>query len=174
MKEFKWVRKRFANVKSEEKILKEKALSEASILSRLQHENIIKHVDVFLNQGLFYLVMEFAEEGDLALHIQKQKMLVRSKEGDAWTKAFIIRLFSQIVSGLNYLHRNKIMHRDLKPQNILVSQGFILKIADFGLAKQLQEDQMFARYNFKMKISLQNQIWYEWRSSIFYFIIFYV
>ena len=47
------------------------ALKEAQILSGLEHENIIKQVDVFLSQGKFYIVMEFAPNGDLEEHIQK-------------------------------------------------------------------------------------------------------
>ena len=134
MKEFRHFRKRDKAKKQDEK-----ALSEARILSRLAHVNIIKHVDAFLTNGMFYLVMEYAPKGDLAEQMQKQR-----NDKTSWTKAFILRWFAQIVTGLEYLHRNKIIHRDLKPQNILVAEDLILKIGDFGLARQLQGSELYA------------------------------
>eukprot|EP00398_MALV-I-01_sp_L67-1_P000166 gene166-30_t len=132
LKEFKILRKG-------KKIRTSRALEEARILSQLEHENIILHKDVFISGGLFYLVMEYAEKGDLGEQIE-----MRMEKGKTWSKAFIVRWFAMIVSGLTYLHSHQIMHIDIKPGNILVATDFVLKIADFGLARQMEGSELYA------------------------------
>jgi serine/threonine protein kinase len=51
----------------------------------------------------------------------------------------LLKILYQIVNGLNILHQNKIIHRDIKPLNILIYKGGIIKIADFGISKKAQE-----------------------------------
>ncbi|TMW65567.1 hypothetical protein Poli38472_008209 [Pythium oligandrum] len=100
---------------------------EVGILRRLSHPNIIGLEGVYCQDDMFYVVMDYMQDGDLCERlIQKQ----RFTEPEA--KVIII----QVLRALEYLHRNNVLHRDIKPENILL-HGAMVKIADFGLAKQL-------------------------------------
>ena len=121
----------------------QKVKEEADILQPLQHENIVNLIESFFHNQVFYIVLELATGGDLDEQIDLQ----RSK--GQWTKAFISNWFTQLLCGLEYLHGKKIMHRDLKPKNILLGRAcqsksssaseptdqYVLKITDFGLAR---------------------------------------
>ena len=107
---------------------------EISILKFLNHKNIIPLDDVFVpppsgeSSDCIYLITPLCDS-DLRWWVRKnytdRKVPVK----------IVCDLISQIGSAIQYLHSNKIMHRDLKPQNILMSKNRILKIADFGLSK---------------------------------------
>ena len=74
--------------------------------------------------------MEYAPCGELFDYIVKKKRL---QDKDA------ARFFKQIVSGVEYLHRNKICHRDLKPENLLLDENMNIKIIDFGLSNMIKD-----------------------------------
>ncbi|KAA6391483.1 MAG: putative serine/threonine-protein kinase Nek1, partial [Streblomastix strix] len=78
-----------------------------------------------------YLVMEYCEGGDLQKYIQDMK-----KSGSLISKA--LSFIEQLLSSVNQIHENNIIHGDLKPQNILLSKDKKIKLADFGLAQKLQ------------------------------------
>ncbi|KXZ57079.1 AMPKR1 protein [Gonium pectorale] len=102
---------------------------EMSVLSSLKHPHIIRLYDVHFQNNTFFLVMEFAGGGSL-VHFARSQDPVHQRVDEA-TAA---RLFTQIVSALEYCHRRRVIHRDLKPENILMDGEGNLKIADFGLA----------------------------------------
>ncbi|KAH8289683.1 hypothetical protein KR054_009231 [Drosophila jambulina] len=102
------------------------ALREIKILQELQHENIIGLVDVFGQMSNVSLVFDFMDT-DLEVIIKDTKIILTP----ANIKAYAI----MTLRGLEYLHQNWILHRDLKPNNLLVNSDGILKIGDFGLAK---------------------------------------
>ncbi|KAH8339686.1 hypothetical protein KR074_008589 [Drosophila pseudoananassae] len=102
------------------------ALREIKILQELQHENIIGLVDVFGQLSNVSLVFDFMDT-DLEVIIKDTKIILTP----ANIKAYAI----MTLRGLEYLHLNWILHRDLKPNNLLVNSDGILKIGDFGLAK---------------------------------------
>ena len=106
---------------------------EMFLLRRLKHPNIIEFVDMFEVNDIYYLVMKLATRGDLAYRISAQR---RSRLG--FYKDQIKHFFYQIASGMRYLHKQSISHRDLKPGNVLIAEGTngddVLKIADFGLS----------------------------------------
>jgi len=83
--------------------------------------------------------MEFADMGDLLKIIKKRKIT-----NNLFNEEEIWKIFTQIVSALSYLHKNKILHRDLKSSNILLSHG-IVKMCDFGIAKILQHTDDLAK-----------------------------
>jgi len=101
-------------------------LREIAVLRQLRHPNIVELNDVVQSEGRLYLVFEFVDK-DL-------KKYFEASEGPlSWQ---LIKSYThQLLAGLEYCHVRGVMHRDLKPQNILVSRDGRLKIADFGLAR---------------------------------------
>jgi cyclin-dependent kinase 7 len=102
------------------------ALREIKLLHELHHENIIGLLDVFGHKSNVSLVFDFMDT-DLEIIIKDSKIVLTP----ANIKAYMI----QTLRGLEYLHLNWILHRDLKPNNLLVTSTGILKVGDFGLAK---------------------------------------
>ena len=111
---------------------------EVAVLKKIDHVNIVKFKDLKKSVGHYYLVLEYCEGGDLARFIQKRHHI---REDPAQ------RFLRQLSAGLLVLHRLNFIHRDLKPQNILLSEeseDAILKIADFGFARALNPADMAA------------------------------
>ncbi|KAK7287601.1 hypothetical protein RIF29_00882 [Crotalaria pallida] len=107
-------------------------MSEIFILKQISHPNIIRLHDIIEVPGKIHLVLEYCKGGDLSLYIQRHG---RVPEGTA--KHFM----QQLATGLQVLRDNNLIHRDLKPQNLLLSRNderSVLKIADFGFARSLQ------------------------------------
>jgi len=102
------------------------ALREIKLLQELKHENIIGLVDVFGHKSNISLVYEFCDT-DLELIIKDSTLVIQPGH----IKSYMI----QTLRGLEYLHANWILHRDMKPNNLLIDTSGVLKIADFGLAK---------------------------------------
>ena len=96
-------------------------------LQEIKHENCIELVDVFGHRSNVSIVMDFMDT-DLEIIIQDKSIIL--------TPANIKSYTLQTLLGLEYLHRNWILHRDLKPNNLLVDSKGCLKLGDFGLAKQ--------------------------------------
>ncbi len=105
---------------------------EIDILHRLYHENIIQCLDSFETNSEFCLVTELAT-GQLYEIVQEDKKLPESE---------IKEIALQLTSALFYLHNNNIIHRDIKPQNVLISASGIIKICDFGFARAIDNKTM--------------------------------
>lgn len=102
------------------------ALREIKLLQELSHENLIGLLDVFGQKSNVSLVFDFMDT-DLEIIVRDNNIVLTP----ANVKAYTI----MTLKGLEYLHQNWILHRDLKPNNLLVNREGILKIGDFGLAK---------------------------------------
>ena len=102
-----------------------KIIREVDILRKLDHPNIIKIYEFFEDSKFMYIIMELAQDGELFDKIENVHHFSERKAAE---------IFLQILSGVNYLHKNNIVHRDLKPENILFDNE-ILKIVDFGTSK---------------------------------------
>ncbi|KAG5177809.1 cyclin-dependent kinase [Tribonema minus] len=102
------------------------ALREISLLRELQHPNIVQLRDCIQSEGKLYLIFEFVDR-DLKKYLEAAAGLLDASR---------VRSFAhQLLAGLEFCHARGVMHRDLKPQNLLVSREGRLKLADFGLAR---------------------------------------
>lgn len=100
---------------------------EVKIMKRISHPNIVKLYEVIETPKMLYLVMEYASGGEVFDYLVIHGKL---KEKDARLK------FRQILSAVHYLHRNMIVHRDLKAENLLLDVNLNIKIADFGFCNE--------------------------------------
>ena len=108
------------------------ALQEIRILSELDHPNIVKYVGAFYHISKLYIATEYVPLSLNSLIHQEDTSLSRNH---------IKCLFKMILQGVDYLHSNFILHRDLKPDNILITLNGIVKIIDFGLACHYPPDE---------------------------------
>lgn len=102
-----------------------KFLSEAQAAAGLMHPNVVNVYDVGQDRGLYYMVMELVEGITLKDYIKKKGRL-SAKE--------TISISIQMVTGLQAAHNHHIIHRDIKPQNIIISKDGKVKVTDFGIA----------------------------------------
>ena len=105
---------------------RKKFIREATNLSKLQHPNIIKVLECFETNNTVYYTMEYLDGGSL-------DELINKKQGLPGAEA--IKYIRQIAEALSYMHEHKVLHLDLKPGNIMLSNGNAVLI-DFGLSKQ--------------------------------------
>jgi serine/threonine protein kinase len=105
--------------------------SEAKAISMLQHQNIVQLYEYGEENGSRYFAMQFVEGESLAARIgQKKPMPI----------AQIIDLTRQVCRGLRYAHSMGVIHRDIKPQNILIDKNEVAHISDFGIAKIVSQN----------------------------------
>ncbi|WIA41543.1 hypothetical protein OEZ86_008912 [Tetradesmus obliquus] len=100
---------------------------EIEILRQLRHENIIQMLDAFETKTDFCVVTEFAQ-GELFEILEDDQCL---------PEEVVQSIAKQLVRALHYLHSNRIIHRDMKPQNILIGSGGTVKLCDFGFARAM-------------------------------------
>jgi len=101
-------------------------IREVALMKQLSHTNVVKLLDIFCSLNKLVLVFEFLEY-DLGKYMKSVDRVLDPK---------IIQYLSyQLCDGIQFCHANRILHRDLKPQNLLIDSQSRLKIADFGLAR---------------------------------------
>lgn len=106
-----------------------KVEKEIRVLKDVRHPNIVRLYEVIESDRYIGIVLEYASGGELFDHILAHKYL---KERDA------CRLFAQLISGVSYLHQKKIVHRDLKLENLLLDRNRNVIITDFGFANNFE------------------------------------
>lgn len=111
------------------------AKNEVAVLKSLNHPNIIQYYDSYDRKGIFYIVMEYASNGTL-------QNLIQEERPNYFPPQFVMDLFCQILMGLHHIHQKKVIHRDLKTENIFLTglRGDVVKIGDFGISKILVND----------------------------------
>ena len=100
--------------------------TEARSAARLQHPNIVSMYDSDRDLDIAYLVMEFIQGDDLKHHLDK---------GEVYTLEQTMDIMGDLLSALDYAHRQHIVHRDIKPANLLIESSGRVKLTDFGVAR---------------------------------------
>ncbi|SBT80394.1 serine/threonine protein kinase KIN, putative [Plasmodium malariae] len=103
----------------------DKIMKEIEIHKKIDHNHICKFYEVHENKNNLYMILEYLPKGDLLTYIYERKKI---NEDSART------IFYQLISAIDYLHKNNIVHRDLKPENILLDYNENVKLIDFGLS----------------------------------------
>jgi len=106
-------------------------MSERNLLSKLKHPFIVNMHFAFQDFSKLYLVMDLLSGGDLRYHIAKKKTFTEQE-----TKFFIANL----ILSLEYIHSQKIIHRDVKPENLVLDSNGYVRLTDFGVAKINESD----------------------------------
>lgn len=100
--------------------------TEAQAAARISNPHVVSIFDVGFENGLYYIVMEFVEGITLKEYIAEEQVLPWRTAAD---------FAAQICEGLAAAHRMSVIHRDIKPQNVIMTAGNVLKITDFGIAR---------------------------------------
>lgn len=110
---------------------KARFLKEAKISGRLQHPNIVTVYDVGEDEGVLYLAMEYISGGSLSQRLAEQEPFPIHDR---------IRILSEVADALAHAHQRGVIHRDVKPANILLTEASVAKVTDFGIGKLLAGD----------------------------------
>lgn len=114
---------------AKDRTFRERFISEARAVARLNHENIIAGIDVGEVNGYCYFVMEFVEGETVAEVIERSGPFEEKRA---------LQITHQITAALSHANRHNLVHRDVKPQNVLVAQNDVAKLCDLGLAKMTE------------------------------------
>ncbi len=106
---------------------------EALSASSLNHPNIVEMYDVGEDDGEYYIVMEYVEGKTLKQLLKRRGSLTITE---------VIDIMSQLTDGMAHAHDSYIIHRDIKPQNIMILENGLIKITDFGIAMALNSTQL--------------------------------
>lgn len=112
---------------------RDKVQREIDIHRRMDHPNVIKLFEVFENEQYIFFVMEFADKGDLLAQIRKTGVLKESAARG---------IVSQIILGLESCHAKRVLHRDIKLDNILLTNDGCAKLCDFGVSLLMEEGRL--------------------------------
>ncbi|KAG7948613.1 hypothetical protein I3843_13G016300 [Carya illinoinensis] len=107
--------------------------SEVRVLSKVRHKNLIKLLGSCSEGSHRLLVYEYICHGSLGQHLSRH-----SRKPISWDKR--IKIAMGVAQGLQYLHKNKVIHRDMRPNNILITHDYEALLGDFGLARTQHED----------------------------------
>ena len=114
-------------------------MREVNLMIKLDHPNIIKLYEVYENEKSIYLIMELCTGGELF-----DRIVENTENGIQFTEKEAANLFRQMMSAINYCHKNGIVHRDLKPENLLYlskDKNSPIKVIDFGMSKMFSPSQ---------------------------------
>jgi len=118
-----------------EQIALDRFYAEARAVGRFQHENIVRIYDAGTHQGMPYFSLEFVEGASLADQL----------DGKPMEPGLAAKLLEPMARAMQVAHDDGVIHRDLKPANVLMTNDGVPKITDFGLAKELEQDQQLSQ-----------------------------
>jgi non-specific serine/threonine protein kinase/NIMA (never in mitosis gene a)-related kinase len=136
----KFVCVKIIKIKNIPKKEREATKNEVDLLKKLNHPNIVRYIDSFLskNKESLCISMEYCDGGDLASQIKDAKK-------NLFNENKILHWFVQIALGLHHMHTNRVLHRDLKTQNIFLLGNGRLVLGDLGISKVLEGTMDFAQ-----------------------------
>ena len=114
---------------TQDKLVQKTMKRELAMLQLLRHENVVEFQESFVSKGNFFLVFEYVEKNLL-------EVLEESPHG--LSPKLIRSLVYQMCKAVSYLHKNNMIHRDVKPENLLIDENFNLKLCDFGFARKVK------------------------------------
>ncbi|KAF6306759.1 NIMA related kinase 1 [Rhinolophus ferrumequinum] len=117
---------------------REESRREVAVLANMKHPNIVQYRESFEENGSLYIVMDYCEGGDLFKRINAQKGILFQEDQ-------ILDWFVQICLALKHVHDRKILHRDIKSQNIFLTKNGTVQLGDFGIARVLNSTVELAR-----------------------------
>ncbi|XP_042267329.1 interferon-induced very large GTPase 1-like [Thunnus maccoyii] len=131
---------------------RQKAQKEVEVLAKMSHSNIVQYKESFEEEDCLYIVMDYCEGGDLLEKIKSQK-------GELFSEDQILDWFVQICLALKHIHDRKILHRDIKPQNIFLTKGGTAQLGDFGVSRVLNSTEELATTVTGTLLYLSPEIW---------------
>jgi len=142
--------KKILSIWSARKDFKKMLIDEANALVHLQHQNIVQVYELGSHKDFFYISMEYVKGLDL-----RQLTDLQNLQNIKLPEKYVCFIVSEILKGLDFAHKQEIdvVHRDISPQNILISESGEVKITDFGIAKGLHRDQVTITKELKGKLA---------------------
>ena len=119
-------------------------LQEAELMIRLRHPKLIQLYAVCTKEEPIYIVTELMKHGSLLEYLRN--------EGRSLEMTQLVDIAAQVASGMAYLEEQSFIHRDLAARNVLVGENLICKVADFGLARLIDEDIYEAHHGAKVRM----------------------
>uniref|UniRef100_A0A1A8BB21 Tyrosine-protein kinase n=1 Tax=Nothobranchius kadleci TaxID=1051664 RepID=A0A1A8BB21_NOTKA len=120
-------------------------LDEANVMKTLHHDRLVRLYAVITKTEPIYIITEFMANGSLL-------DFLKSEDGCNLQLPKLIDFSAQIAEGMAYIEKKNYIHRDLRAANVLVSESLLCKIADFGLARAIEDDEYSAREGTKFPI----------------------
>lgn len=147
-----------------ERQLREQFLKESAILLQLHHPNIVEGIESGEAHGTPYIIMEYVNGPTLQQYLKDQGGRLLPEEA--------ILIVLQVAQALDYANQQGKIHRDIKPENILLNQDHIIKLCDFGLARNTnrqdsQEESVFGTLSYMSPEQIQGQTNVDIRSDIY-------
>uniref|UniRef100_A0A3B4A538 Tyrosine-protein kinase n=1 Tax=Periophthalmus magnuspinnatus TaxID=409849 RepID=A0A3B4A538_9GOBI len=119
-------------------------MMEANLMKSLQHDKLVRLNAVVTKEEPIYIITEFMEKGEVVRELKGSNLLCH--------KNIVCFVFEQIAEGMAYIEQRNYIHRDLRAANILVNKALVCKIADFGLARIIEDNEYTAREGAKFPI----------------------